>query len=112
MPILFFFELMLPGAVVLMVFFAVGLYRKVQYPSPLVWGCILNKLGSVRAHYVLDYHEQIENEEPLRGRLGRELRRQQFKVNWGYLCGETRNTALFLQALRFEKLKISATKPG
>lgn len=109
---IFFLELILPGVAVLSVFFAMGLFRKIQYPSPVVWGCIINKVGPVRAHHVLDYNKQIENEELIGGRLGREPRRQQFKVNWGYLCSETKNTTLFLQALRFEKLKISPRKPG
>lgn len=109
---IFFLELILPGLAVLILFFAAGLYRKVRYPSPLLWGCIVNRVVPVRAHLVLDYNEQIDDEEPLGGRLGREARRQQFKVNWGYLCAETQDTALFLQALRFEKLKISAAKPG
>lgn len=107
-----FLELILPGTVGLVVFGIAGLYRRVQYPSPLVWGSMVNGLGPLRAHQVLDYNEEIDNEEPLEGRLGREARRQQFKVNWGYLCRGTRNTTLFLQALRFEKLKIKAGKPG
>jgi len=99
---------------VVMAFLALALVvrRKVQYPSPLVWGSMVNGLGPLRAHQVLDYNEEIDNEVPLVGRLGREARRQQFKVNWGYLCRGTKNTTLFLQALRFEKLKIQAGKPG
>lgn len=107
-----FSELILPGAGALATFMGAGLYRKVQYPSPVVWGSMVNGLGPVRAHQVLDYNKEIDNEEPLRGRLGREAGRQHFKVNWGYLCRGTKNTTLFLQALRFEKLKIKAGKPG
>src|SRR5579872_516892 len=109
---LFTVELTLPAVAVVILFFAAGLYRRIQYPSPLVWGCILNKVVPVRAHLVLNYNKEIDEERPIEGRLGREVRRQQFKVNWGYLCGETKNTTLFLQALRFEKLKISASKFG
>jgi len=108
----FFLEFILPGAGGLVMLGAAALYRRVRYPSPLVWGSMVNGLGPVRAHHVLDYNEDIDNEEPPIGRLGREERRQQFKVNWGYLCRGTKNTALFLQALRFEKLKIKAGKPG
>lgn len=102
----------LPEAVLIAVMLAVALYRRVQYPSPLVWGSMVNGLGPLRAHQVLNYNEQIDDEEPLGGGLGREARRLQFKVNWGYLCRGTKNTTLFLQALRFEKLKIQAGKPG
>jgi hypothetical protein len=102
----------LPEAVLVIVMFAVALYRRIQYPSPLVWGSILNRLGPVRAHQVLDYNDQLDKEERLGRRLVREVRRQQFKVNWGYLRRETKNTTLFLQALRFEKLKIKADKSG
>jgi hypothetical protein len=65
-----------------------------------------------RAHLVLDYNKQLDDEEPIEDRLGRKARRQQLKVNWGYLRGETNNTALFLQALRFEELKIKESKRG
>lgn len=107
-----FLEFILPGVGGIVALGAAGLYRRVQYPSPLVWGSMVNGLGPVRAHQVLDYNKEIDNEEPLRGRLGREAGGQQFKVNWGYLCRGTKNTTLFLQALRFEKLKIKAGKPG
>ena len=106
------FEFILPVMVIVALFVAVGVYRTVQYPSPLVWGRIINKLGPARAHHVLDHNEEIENEETAGWRLRREARRQHFKVNWGYLCSQTRNTVLFLQALRFEQLKIKPTKPG
>src|SRR5579872_1154468 len=102
----------LPTILIVIVIFAVVLLKKVQYPSPLVWGCILNKVVPVRAHLVLDYNKEIDEEEPMEGRLGRRERRQQFLVNWGYLCGETKNTTLFLQTLRFEKLKIKDRKRG
>jgi hypothetical protein len=107
-----FLEFILPGAGVLAAFAAAWLYRRVQYPSPVLWGCIINKVVSVRTHLVLDYNEELDGEEPMQGRLGREARRQHFKVNWGYLSAETKNTTLFLQALRFEKLKIKTDKPG
>jgi hypothetical protein len=109
---IFFLELILPGIAALISFFAVVLCRRVKYPSPLVWGCILNKVVPVRVHLVLDYNKEIDEEEPMEGQLGRRERRQQFLVNWGYLCGETKNTTLFLQTLRFEKLKIKDRKRG
>ncbi|HEY6252031.1 MAG TPA: hypothetical protein VI685_18905 [Candidatus Angelobacter sp.] len=107
-----FLELIVPGTSGLVALGTAGLYRRVQYPSPLVWGSMVNGLGPVRAHQVLDYNEEIDNQEPVEGRLGRRERRQQFKVNWGYLCRGTKNTTLFLQALRFEKLKIKESKRG
>lgn len=88
------------------------LVKKIQYPSPLVWGCIITKVVPARAHLVLDYNKQLDDEEPIEDRLGRKARRQQLKVNWGYLRGETNNTTLFLQALRFEELKIKESKRG
>jgi|SRR5215469_6499123 len=106
-----FVEFLLPGMAILVVFFAAGLYRKIQYPSPLVWGRIIPRVGPVRAHEVLDYNEEFE-EEPAGWHLRREARRQQFKVNRGYLHSEATNTTLFLQALLFEKLKIDPGKPG
>ena len=87
------------------------LVKKIQYPSELVWGCILGKVGPARAHLVLDYNKQLD-EEAAECRVGRKARRQQFKVNWGYLLSETKNTTLFLQTLRFEKLKIKESKRG
>jgi hypothetical protein len=103
--------LILPGIMVLASFFVVLLYRRIKYPSPLVWGSILGKVGPARAHLVLDYNKQLDEEEA-EGRVGRKERRQQFKVNWGYLLSETKNTTLFLQTLRFEKLKIKENKRG
>jgi hypothetical protein len=87
------------------------LVKKIQYPSPLVWGCIITKVVPARAHLVLDYNKQLDD-EPIEDRLGRKARRQQLKVNWGYLRGERNNTTLFLQALRFEGLKIKESKRG
>jgi hypothetical protein len=101
-----------PAVVMACLAFALVLLRKVQYPSPLVWGQMLNKIGPVRAHEVLGYNEKLESEEDLNWRGRRESRRQQFKVNWGYLSVQTKNTTAFLQALRFEKLKIKSSKPG
>jgi hypothetical protein len=103
--------LILPGIMALASFFAVLLYRRIQYPSPLVWGSILGKVGPARAHLVLDYNKQLDEEEA-EGRVKWKERRQQFKVNWGYLLSETKNTTLFLQTLRFEKLKIKESKRG
>jgi len=105
-------EMMLPLVISILAFVLLTAYRKVGHPSPLVWGRILPDLGPVRAHEVLDYNEQIENEEPIRGRLGREARRRKFAVNCAYLRAEATNTVLFQRALFFEKDTIDAKKPG
>lgn len=99
--------------IAMVVLLSVGfLFKRVRYPSPLVWGLILGKIGPVRAHNVFDYNKKLESEEGLNWRARRESRQQQFKVNWGYLSVQTKNTSAFLQALRFEKLKIKSSKPG
>jgi hypothetical protein len=102
----------MPFLGLIMGFVLATLYRKVGHPSPLVWGRILPDLGPVRAHEVLEYNEQIESKEPHRGRLGREVRRRNFAVNWGYLGAGVTNTVLFQRALLFEKDTIDARKPG
>jgi hypothetical protein len=101
----------LPAILAIALIFALVLVKKIQYPSELVWGSILGKVGPARAHLVLDYNKQLD-EEATECRVGRKARRQQFKVNWGYLLSETKNTTLFLQTLRFEKLKIKESKRG
>lgn len=106
------FEFILPFVVGVVAFVLAGVYRKIDHPSPLVWGRILPGLGPMRAHEVLDYNKHIENEEPIAGRLGRESRRSRFAVNWGYLRSEVTNTVLFQRALLFEKNKIDVRKPG
>jgi hypothetical protein len=102
----------LPAILAIALIFALVLVKKIQYPSELVWGSILGKVVPARAHLVLDYNKQLDDEEPIEGRAGRKERRQQFKVNWKYLRSETNNTTLFLQTLRFEKLKIKESKRG
>jgi hypothetical protein len=102
----------LPAILAIALIFALVLVKKIQYPSELVWGSILGKVGPARAHLVLDYNKQLDDEEATECRAGRRARRQQFKVNWGYLLSETKNTTLFLQTLRFEKLKIKESKRG
>lgn len=102
----------LPAVAILVVLFVGLFYKKLRYPSPLVWGRILGKIGPVRAHSVLDYNDELESEESLSWRTRRESRRQQFEVNWGYLSVQTQNTTALLQALRFEKLKIKFNTPG
>ena len=101
----------LPVMLAIVLISVLVLVKKIQYPSELVWGCILGKVGPARAHLVLDYNKQLD-EEATECRVGRKARRQQFKVNWGYLLSETKNTTLFLQTLRFEKLKIKESKRG
>jgi hypothetical protein len=88
------------------------LIKKIQYPSEVVWGSILGKVVPARAHLVLDYNKQLDDEEHTEGWAGRKERRHQFKVNWKFLLSETKNTTLFLQTLRFEKLKIKESKRG
>ena len=58
------FAVVVPALVMAFLAFAIFLYRKVQYPSPLVWGSMVNGLGPVRAHHVLDYNQEIDTEEP------------------------------------------------
>jgi hypothetical protein len=101
----------LPVILAIVLISVLMLVKKIKYPSPLVWGCIITKVVPARAHLVLDYNKQLDD-EPIEDRLGRKARRQQLKVNWGYLRGETNNTTLFLQALRFEELKIKESKRG
>lgn len=101
----------LPAILVIALISVVMVVKKIQYPSELVWGRILKDVGPARAHLVLDYNKQLDVEEA-EGRVGRKGRRQQFKRNWGYLLSETNNTTLFLQTLRFEKLKIKESKRG
>ena len=102
----------LPVMLAIVLISVLVLVKKIQYPSELVWGCILGKVVPARAHLVLDYNKQLDDEEPIEGWAGRKERRQQFKVNWKYLRSETNNTTLFLQTLRFEKLKIKESKRG
>ena len=102
-----------PGAVVLLILLGVLWFRGIQYPSALVWGSVLGDVGPVRAHNVLEYNKSLEDDdEPATWRARRLERSQQFKVNWGYLAVETKNATAFLQALRFERLKIKSNKPG
>jgi hypothetical protein len=105
-------EKILPFVAVVMALVLIAIVKKISHPSPLVWGRILPDLGPVRAHQVLGYNEQIEGEEPSEGRLGREARRRNFAVNWGYLRAGVTNTVLFQRALLFEKDTIDARKPG
>jgi hypothetical protein len=102
----------LPTILAIVVILALVVVKKVQYPSELVWGCIVGKVVPARAHLVLDYNKQLDDDESIEGRVGRKARRKQFKVNWTYLLSETKNTTLFLQTLRFEKLKIKEGKRG
>src|SRR5689334_12069141 len=103
---------MLPVILAIVLISVLVLVKKIQYSSPLVWVCIITKVVPARAHLVLDYNKQVDDEELSEDELGRKVRRQQLKVNCGYLRGEPNNTALFLQALRFEELKIKESKRG
>jgi hypothetical protein len=105
-------EILLPIAAVLAATGVVRFYVKIRRPSPLVWGRIIPRVGPIRAHEVMDYNEECEAAEAGGSRPGREVRRHQFKVNWGYLRSEITNTVLFQQALLFEKMKIDPRKPG
>jgi hypothetical protein len=69
-------------------------------------------VGPVRAHEVLEYNESCEITETSGTPLAREVCEHHFKVNWGYLRSQATNTALFQQALLFEKMKIDPQKPG
>lgn len=106
-----FLEKILPLLALAVVFVLIAIVKKIAHPSPMVWGRILSDLGPLRAHEVLDYNNE-QSEEPLVGRLGREARRRNFAVNWGYLRSGVTNTVLFQRALLFEKDTIDARKPG
>jgi hypothetical protein len=105
-------EILLPIVVIVGAIGVFSLYTKIQRPSPLVWGRIIPRVGPVRAHEVLEYNEKSEGAEANDSRLERAARQHQFKVNWGYLRSEAANTALFQQALLFEKMKIDPRKRG
>lgn len=105
-------EVLLPIVVILAATSVVRLYMRIQHPSPLVWGRIIPRVGPARAHEVLEYNEKCEAAETVMSHSGRDARRQQFKVNWGYLRIQAGNTMLFQQALLFEKMKIDPGKPG
>ncbi|HEY6349664.1 MAG TPA: hypothetical protein VI636_09665 [Candidatus Angelobacter sp.] len=95
-----------------LVLLAAAFYKNIEFPSALVWGKILKKLGPMRAHHVLEHNKKVEDEEAGNWHARWRARRQHFRVNWGYLSVETQNTSAFLRALRFEKQKIKSTKPG
>lgn len=99
--------------VVLALLAAVGVYVKVKYPSAVVFPCIIKGLCPV-------FYEQIRGDIEKMGGVytpkGMWLRGQglwrEFRLNWLYLCEEANNTILFLRALRFEYMRIPATKSG
>jgi len=103
-------EVILPVAVLLLVVFVARLYVKIQYPSPLAFGCIIPKLCIVGSEEILRYHKGREDEDPAAKHLRRETLWKQFRVNWGYLCEQAWNTTLFQKALRFEIMKIAPAK--
>ena len=110
--VILFLEAILPIIVSLIVFFGAKIYMKIQYPSPLVLGCIVPKVCVVASREILGYNRTEEGKEPRKRHLRREVRRKQFRVNWGYLREEAWNTSLFQRAVRFEKMKIDPRKPG
>ncbi len=100
-------EVILPVAVLLLVVFIARLYVRIQYPSPLAFGCIIPKLCVVASEEILRYNRTGEDEDPAAKHLRRETLWKQFRVNWGYLCEQAWNTTLFQKALRFEIMKIA-----
>src|SRR5579863_7550593 len=86
---------------------------KIQYPSPLVFGCMIPKVCPVVYQQIADDINKLDQgEKPVAWRLRREARRKDLRVNWLYLCQEAANTNLFLRTLRFEKLRIDPKKSG
>lgn len=107
----FFLEIILPILILLIVYLAVRTYVRIQYPPPLVLGCIIPKVCVVPSREILDFNKNRES-EPSGRRLRREVRWKDFRVNFEYLREEACNTSLFQRALRFEKMKIDPGKPG
>lgn len=105
-------EFILPIVALGVGFAVIIVYRKVQMPSPLVWGLITQKVGPVRVDSVLEYVKQNASDEPRPWHARRDARRQQFKVHSGFLSAEVNNSTLFLQALLFEKEMIDKNKSG
>jgi len=104
-------EVTLPVIALLLGSFALRLYAKINYPSPLAMGCIIPKVCVVGSVEILHYNQRnIEEEQSTGKHLQREVLWKQFKVNWGYLSEETWNTTLFQRAVRFEKMKIDPKK--
>ena len=104
-------EVTLPVIALLLGSFALRLYAKINYPSPLAMGCIIPKVCVVGSVEILHYNKRNVEEEQSTGKhLQREVLWKQFKVNWGYLSEETWNTSLFQRAVRFEKMKIDPKK--
>jgi hypothetical protein len=104
-------EVTLPVIALLLGSFALRLYAKINYPSPLAIGCIIPKVCVVGSVEILHYNQRnIEEEQSTGNHLRREVLWKQFKVNWGYLSEEAWNTTLFQRAVRFEKMKIDPKK--
>lgn len=99
--------------VVLMAAFTWRIRAKIQSPSPEAFQCIPRKLCPVIYDQVVEDIEKIEeSEKPAARRLRRQAVRQDFRLNWYYVCVEAHNTEMFLRALIFEQSRIPKTKSG
>ena len=96
----------------LAVFVAFTAYRKVRYPQPMIFGCIIPKVCAVVYEQARNHFDKMDNWRQFTGKLRREALRKQFRVTWGYLREQSLNAKLFLAALRFEKDRIDALKSG
>lgn len=88
-------------------------YMKVRHPSPLVFPCIIKGLCPVIYEQVFDDIAKMGGGTTAKGMGVRRMASwKEFRLNWLYLCEEANNTILFLRALRFEYMRIPATKSG
>lgn len=106
-------EMVLSLFIMLLAALALSIRAKIQSPSPLAFQCIPPKLCPVIYDQVVGDIEKIEEaEKPAARRLRRQALRQDFRLNWFYVCVEAHNTEMFLRALIFEKLRIPKMKSG
>lgn len=106
-------EVVLPVIAVLVMLVGIRVYMKVQYPSPLVFPCIIKGLCPVIYTQVSEDIERSGSGGTAKAKRVRRLASwREFRLNWLYLCEEANNTILFLRALRFEYVRIPATKSG
>lgn len=107
------FTMVLSLFITLMAALALRIRAKIQSPSPVAFQCIPSKLCPVIYDQVAEDIEKIEEaRKPAARRLRRQALRQDFRLNWLYMCQEANNTGWFLRALIFESLRIPKMKSG
>lgn len=106
-----FLELIPPILALFAILVARRVYKKVRYPRPIVFGCIIRDVCVILYQEIMRYlnTDQLKG---LKGNVLRDARRKQFRVIWGYLGEQAINTTLFLSALRFEEDRIDEGKSG